>query len=117
MYGVNINCKVQGFITEMLSGLKVIETRNKPTLHKLIGQRIGLVQTGKSKAMLMGYATISGYVEYHSPEEFDRDYAKHRVAPGSPYYIKGMKYGYVLKDIVPCEPIPVTSKGIVYRKV
>lgn len=117
MYGVNINCKVQDFIEQILTGLKVIETRNRNTLKSLVGKRIGLIKTGCGKAVLVGYAGIADVVVYRSPEEFRADYSRHLVPPGSPYDIKDVKYGYVLTNVVRCTPKEVTSRGIVMRKV
>ena len=39
MMGININCKHQDFIGEILSGKKTIETRNTPSLDPYLGQR------------------------------------------------------------------------------
>lgn len=117
MKGVNINCKGQDFVEEILSHLKTIETRNRDTLKSLVGQRIGLIRTGCGKAMLMGYATISGKVIYDSTEAFRADYQKHRVRPGSTYDIRDRKYGYILTNVVRCEPKEITSKGIVIRSI
>jgi len=58
MLGININCKHQDFIAQILSGEKIIETRNTPSLNPYIGQKIGLIRTGQGKATLEGYAQL-----------------------------------------------------------
>ena len=116
MYGVNINCKHIDFIRMILSGEKVVETRNTNSLKRLVGHRIGLIRTGCGKAMLVGYATITEIVVY-DPDSFRSDFKRHRVPSGCEYDIRQVKYGYVLSDVVPCDPTIVTSRGIVYRSI
>lgn len=117
MKAININCKHQDFIEQILSHLKTVETRNTNSLKSLVGKRIGLIKTGCGKAMLMGYADIVEVIEYDT-ESFRRDYSKHLVPVGSEYDIKnGKKYGYVLDNVVRCEPTEVMAKGIVIRNI
>ena len=117
--GININCKHQDFIAQILSGEKIIETRNTPSLNPYIGQRIGLIRTGQGKATLEGFATITGNIVYDSKQYFDYDYQSHRVDCNSPYYIKqdGIKIGYLLKDVEAIEPQLVSSRGIIARNI
>lgn len=117
MKGININCKKQDFIQQILSVEKVIETRETPSLRPYINSRVGLVKTGKGKAMLCGYATIIGEICYTSVENFRNDYEWHRVAEGSDYDIKEIKYGYILDKVKAIEPIQINSRGIVVREV
>lgn len=116
--GININDDVTPWTDLILAGKKTIETRNTPTLNAYIGKRVGIVRTGKKrKATLVGYATVGTPIKHNSPEEFDKDYNKHYVAPDSPFYGDGCKYGYPLTDVEKCEPKEVTSKGIVSRRL
>ena len=117
--GININCKHQDFIAQILSGEKIIETRNTPSLNPYIGQRIGLIRTGKGKATLEGYATIKGTILYKNPMCFDFHYDLHKVDCNSPYYIKqdGIKIGYLLKDVEAIEPRIITTRGIIARQI
>lgn len=119
MMGININCKHQDFIGEILAGKKKIETRNTPSLDPYIGQRVGLIRTGGLFATLEGFATITESFIYYDKTSFDADYELHRVAPGSPYYIKdaGTKVGYILTEVESIEPERIFSKGIVARKI
>lgn len=117
--GININCKHQDFIGEILRGEKTIETRNTPSLDPYIDRRVGLVRTGKGKAMLMGFATIREGFIYYDRQSFDADHELHKVAPNSPYYIKdaGTKVAYILEDVEEIEPVPVINKGIIARDI
>lgn len=115
--GININDSSQPFTEQILSGDKTIETRDTPSLRSYVGKRIGIVRTGKGKAQLVGYATISEEKVYNSSEEFRADDDKHLVDEGSQYDIKDKKYGYVLADVESVTPVDVDSKGIVSRKI
>ena len=117
MLGININCKTQDFISQILNGDKTIETRNTPSLRSYVGKRIGLVKTGCGKAMLCGYATIIREIHYKNEEEFRHDENKHLVQKGSSYDIVTEKYGYLLSDVVRIEPVEVNGKGIIARKL
>lgn len=117
MYGININCKDIDYIAMILAHRKTIETRRKNTLKSLVGQRVGLIRTGKGPAMLVGYATISAVKVYEDKKSFRRDYKQHRVKPRSAYDITDRKHGYILTDVVACDPVPVTTRGIAFRKL
>ena len=117
MLGVNINCKTQDFINQILNGDKTIETRNTPSLRPYVGKRIGLIKTGCGKAILCGYATITKEVHYKNEEEFRYDEDKHLVQKGNVYDIVTEKYGYLLSDVVRIKPLKVNSKGIIARKL
>lgn len=119
MKAININDKESPFTEYILNGKKTVETRDKPTLRSLVGQRVGIIRTGKGKAILVGYATIDDVIKYETEADFRADYSLHWVTEGSKYDIKkgGVKYGYVLTDPQRCEPTPVTSKGIVIRNI
>lgn len=115
MMAININDSHQDFTDEILKGIKTIETRKTHSLRPYIGKRVGICRTGKSKSMLVGYATISNEIYYTCNEHFERDYKKHRVSNDSIYF--GGSYGYVLTDVVPCDKVILNSRGIVARKI
>lgn len=94
-----------------------METRNRNTLKSLIWKRVGVIRTGRGKAMLVGYVTIREVIKYEDVDSFRADYVKHRVPQGSRYDIKGIKYGYVLDAPERCDPVEVTSRGIVIRNI
>lgn len=117
MKGININCREQDFVGEILSGKKVVETRNRNTLKSLVGQRVGLIKTGCGKAMLMGYADIKCVTTWYTEEAFRADEVWHKVKRGSAYDIKDRKYGYWFSNVERCVPREVASRGIVIREV
>lgn len=117
--GININDKTQPFTDMILNRIKTIETRNSRSLNSVVGSRVGIIRTGKGPATLVGYATVGEPIFYGNAKEFDRDWRRHRVGPESPFYI-GLqgKWGYPLADIERLDkPRPVTSRGIVKRKI
>lgn len=118
MMGININDKAQDFTGQILRGEKVVETRRTQSLRPYVGQRIGIVRTGRGKAMLVGFATVGEPIRYGTVEEFRADEGRHRVAAGSKHdWAPGGKYGYPLLDVRVCEPVPVSSRGIVARRI
>jgi hypothetical protein len=118
MMGININDKTQHYTAQILSGEKTIETRRTNSLRPYVGKRVGIVRTGRGRATLVGYATIGEPIRYENRPQFAADYARHRVAAGSPHDCgpEG-KYGYPLIDVETVEPSPVTSRGIVARRL
>lgn len=118
MMGININDKLYPFTEWILNGMKTVETRRTDSLRPYVGQRIGIVRTGKGKATLVGYATITEVVRYETVESFRADEGRHLVEAGSKFDCdsKG-KFGYVLSDVVKVEPTVVTTKGIVARRI
>lgn len=120
MKAININDTETPFTDLILSGIKTIETRDTRSLKSLVGQRVGIISTDKSrKALLVGYVDIVSEIKYNSEEEFRKDTIKHHVLAGSKYDIKrnGVKYGYVLSNPQKCEPTAVTARGIVIRNI
>lgn len=118
MMGININDRTQDFTAQILCGEKTVETRRTDSLRPYVGKRVGIVRTGLGRATLVGYATIGEPIRYESREEFAADYARHRVAAGSPHDCgPGGKLGYPLIDVEATAPSPVTSRGIVARKI
>lgn len=108
MMGININDKSQPFTAQILAGEKVIETRRTQSLKPYVGQRIGIVRTGRGKATLVGFATVGEPIFYGTLEEFRADEGRHRVAAGSQFdWAPGGKYGYPMLDVVACEPVRV----------
>ncbi len=116
--GININDKAQPFTDQILSGQKTIETRRTNSLRPYIGQRVGIIRTGKGKALLVGFAVIGEPILYGTKAEFSADFARHQVGDKSKFRFKrGGKFGYPLTSVTRCKPAPVFSRGIVARKL
>ena len=118
MIGININDKYYPFTEWILSGIKTIETRRTKSLHPYIGKQVGIIKTGKGKAVLVGFVTIGDPCFYHTEKEFRKDERKHCVYAGSQYDIDGLgKWGYPLINPVSTKPRYINSKGIVARQI
>lgn len=116
MMGININDNLFAFTDWILDGSKTMETRNTPTLRPYLGQEVGIIKTGKGRAILVGYATIVKEV-LMDVKAFRECEELHRVRKGSKYDIQDQKYGYILENVRRCEATPVYTKGIIARKV
>ena len=112
--GVYINSKTQPFTDQILSGEKTIETRSKPTLDTAVGERVGIIRSGRGTSVVVGYATIGERIAYDTVEAFRADEDKHLVKKGSEFDTKGKKYGYPLLD-VSREANPYPVKRINYQ--
>lgn len=116
--GVNINDKVQAFTDQILSKQKTIETRRTNSLRSYVGKRVGIIRTGKGKALLVGFAVIGKPIFYRTKAEFSADFKRHLVGDKSKFGFKrGGKFGYPLTSVTRCAPIPVKSRGIIARKL
>jgi hypothetical protein len=116
--GININDKDAPWTDMILSGKKTIETRNTDTLRPYVGKRVGIIRTGKGKAILVGFATIGEPIKYNE-ETFSKDQDKHQVKQGIKFDIpeNGIKYGYPLTDVTKTDPKEVTTTGIIARNI
>ena len=114
--GININDSETPYTSMILSGKKTVETRKKPTLDAYVGEKVGIVRTGKGPAKLVGYAKVGKPRKYESKREFDRDRKRHRVPAGSKHD-KSSGYGYPLSEVKRVKPRKVKSRGIVSREV
>jgi len=117
--GINVNSQQFPFAEKIVSGEKTIETRATPSLDPYIGQRVGIVETGKGPARVVGSAVVGEPKTYSTEEQFRADQDKHLVQPGSAFDIVpgGTKVGYPLEDVRPIEPVPAQAGGIVARKI
>lgn len=108
--GLHIN-DAHGNITEqILSGYKTAETRTNNRLDPYMGEWIGLIQTGRGSAKLVGFAKIACHsMATSSYEEFHMSMYEiaHRIERGSFYDMKPgqRKYVYYIDDVRSIEPI------------
>ena len=84
-----------------------------------VGQRVGIVRTGRGKAHLVGYAVIGEpIVMDHAAFREAED--QHLVPSGSAFDAQAgeVKYCYPLRDAERLNaPEPVTTRGIIARKL
>lgn len=111
MKAIYINCARVEFVEDILNLLKTIETRNRDMLKSLVGQRVGIIETGKGKAKLKGYATIVEKIVFKNEETWELCRDLHRVPKGSEYDFKKRKVGYILADVERCEPTFINVKN------
>lgn len=117
--GIFINCRAFPFLTWILSGLKVYETRNRNTLRSLVGKRVLLIETGHGRPVVRGSARIKWCRVVRTRCEWNMLRKKHRVPVCSTYDWKNdtkVKYCYLLDDVKPCNPFPV-SDGVRHGRV
>jgi hypothetical protein len=106
------NEKNSPFADMIVEGVKTIETRVKPTLNSLVGERVKLVRTtGKGSGDVIGEVTVGEPKFYATKEEFDADFDKHLVKDDSEFaFGEQGKYGYPMLDPVKYkEPYSVDS--------
>lgn len=117
--GININDSTFDWTEAILSGRKTIETRNFPTLDPYIDKRVGIIRTGKGPAQLVGFVDIVAKKTYMTAESFRYDEDLHLVSVGGVFDFKrNPKFGYILENPERLSvPVPVTSKGIVSRRI
>ena len=102
--GVNINDSDDNYTGMILSGEKTVETRNSENnaFKNLVGERVAIVRTGTGKATVVGYATVGTPIRYNSVEEFNADFARHRVTGGK-FAFSGFKIGYPMENVTPID--------------
>ena len=117
--GINIrSTKACRYALEIARGSKTLETRASDSLRCYVGQRVGLIETGRGKARLVGYATVGAPLVL-SAAEFSAHYSEHLVAPGDPFYPEhgAVKYCYPMLDATPCDPRTIETRGIKARRI
>ena len=109
-----INCKEYPFVDDFLNSRKVLETRNRNTLGRFLGEKILIAETGKGKPVIRFMCKITMVRCYLDKWPYERDRNLHNIAPGSRYDWKPetkKKWAYSFSDIVPVSvPFPVNGK-------
>ena len=111
---VFINCRLFPFISWIISGLKVYETRNKNTLKSLIGKTVYLAETGKGKKPVVRcMATIDSVIIVQDLKTYNKYRKQTKVKKGSLYdFIPGKKkYLYKLSNVQSVAPF-IPENGI-----
>lgn len=109
-YIVFINCSGHDFITDIITGKKLYETRTKNTLQALIGKRVYLCETGKGKRLVRCTAIIKEVITIKDRHTWDmyKDYLS--IEPETGYDWKDdtkAKYLYKLESVYKL-PVPFT---------
>lgn len=115
---VYINCALFPFISLILAGKKLYETRNKNTLKRLIGHEIYLAETGKGKAVVKAKCTITGLVTVTDKGTYNRYRKYTQVKKGSVYdFSTGTKYLYRLEGVQAVKPFTVPDNAIKHGRI
>jgi hypothetical protein len=115
--GINVNDSHAPYTDMILDGRKTIETRRSRSLDSYIGDKVGLIRTGKGDAKLVGYVTLGQPKEYDNYDEFNRDRKQHRVPKGSPEDKRGHSFGYPIRSKKKVQPREIHSRGIISREI
>ena len=120
MMGINVRCDSgMDYAGLIVDGAKTLETRRTNSLRPWIGQRVGIVRTGRGKAHLLGYAVIGEPIVLDHAE-FRQAEDQHLVPAGSTFDAQPgeVKYCYPVQNPERlATPEPVTSRGIIARRL
>lgn len=107
-----INCKKYPFVKQILHGEKEYETRNRCTLHRFIGERVYLAETGKRRyPYVIGSAIIDEGIEDFKGDWWESHRNKLCIPAGSEYDWNDntkKKVAYHLTDVRYVAPFVVT---------
>lgn len=102
-----INCRKDPFLDDIMRLLKEYETRNRDTLHRFLGERVLLAETGRGDPLVRCYATIGHIVEVYTHQQWESYRSKTRVRSDSSYEWKPGQKKKVLYHMEDVQPIPV----------
>lgn len=113
MYGIfiRIDSGVM-YAVEIATGRKLYETRTRNMLSKCIGQRVALIQTGKGRPQIVGYADITG-VEFQTAAWMAANRNLTRIPAGSKFDSDSRgKYCYKMENAVQCAPYELPETAV-----
>jgi len=118
---IYINCSLFPFISWIISGRKLYETRNKNTLKRFIGKRVYLAETGKGKApvircsvVITELKTITTKTEYNTM----RKAAMIKKGSCFDWNAKTLKKCfYKLENIQACKPFPMPENAVRHGRI
>ncbi len=114
MIGVFVNSKHVPYARKIVEGSKLFESRTKNTLKKLVGKRVGIIETGNGYPMIVGEVTI-GNPRFVTKRMWDGLYRALSCVPyGSEYDASDEgKWCYEMKEPIPYdEPIFLPKNAI-----
>lgn len=119
MLGINVrSTRERRYALDIVRGAKTLETRESDSLRCYVGQRVGIVETGKGKARLLGYVTV-GEPIIIPRADFDAFAGAHLVAPSCAFYPRNgaAKCAYPMLDPAPCAEASIITRGIRARAI
>ena len=115
-----INCSLFPFVSWIIKGLKLFETRNRNTLKSIIGKTVYIAETGKhKKPFIRCIATISDPVIIDSLKEYNRYRKQTRIQKGSVFdFIPGKKkYLYPLLNVQQVKPFYLPDNAVYHGRI
>lgn len=107
-YVVYINCMLFPFITWIIKGLKLYETRNRNTLKRLIGKTVYFAETGKGKnAIIKCYCTIGQPVFVKDKKTYNQYRKYTKVKKGSCFDFTRETKQKVLYPLLNVQPVKI----------
>jgi hypothetical protein len=115
-----INCKLFPFISWIIAGIKVFETRNRNTLKSIIGKRVFIAETGKYKRPLIRCAAcFDNPVIVDNRKDFNRYRKQTKIKKGSCFdFIPGRKkYLYPVCNVQQVNPFFLPDNAVYHGRV
>ena len=119
MLGINVkSTSKRRYALDIVNGVKTLETRASDSLRAYVGRRVGVVETGRGKARLVGYVTV-GQPIIIMRGDFDAFAGSHLVTPGCDFYpaLGANKFAYPMINPTPCAEASIITRGIRARKI
>lgn len=115
-----INCNLFPFISWIMAGLKLYETRNRNTLKSIIGKRVYIAETGKNRRpVIRCIASIGNPIVIDSMKDFNRYRSQTKIKKGSCFdFIPGRKkYLYPVSNVVKVNPFPLPDNAVYHGRI
>lgn len=115
-----INCKLYPFVQWIINGKKLYETRNRDTLHSLIGKTVYIAETGKGKPVIRCRCRISDMATVYSKTAYNAYRKYTRIAKGSVYDFTDTtkkKCLYRLDNVEQCEPFELPENIVRHGRI
>lgn len=113
---IYINCKLFPFVSWIIAGLKLYETRNRNTLKSLIGKTVFIAETGThKKAVIRCCCTIENVLKVTDKRTYNKYRKQTKIKKGSAFdwnQETKCKYLYKLSNVVPVPAFPVPDNII-----
>lgn len=113
MKGMFVNADGFDFADAIVRGDKVIETRNRAMLDKLIGERVAVVRTKRGRKPEVIGTVFVKFAFHFGPKDFEIYREDTLIPKGSKYdCTENGKWCYFLRDAERCEPYPLPENAV-----
>lgn len=115
-----INCKLFPFVSWIIKGLKLFETRNKNTLKIIVGNTVYIAETGKHKKPLIRcIAYIDNPIMIDNAKDYNKYRKQTRIKKGSAFdFIPGKKkYLYPLRNVKKIKPFYLPDNAVYHGRI